>query len=68
MTERDAVVATTPGSRLSPTAFLRHRRGRPRPLVREALTERLVREGARKAGLTVADADLQAAPNIFLFS
>ena len=60
MTPRDTAVATAAGVQLSLNAFLQrlHRRGQLRPLVLEALTEQLVREEARKAGLTVSDADL----------
>jgi hypothetical protein len=68
MTPRDAVVATTPGSQLSQKAFLQrlHRRGLLRPLLLEAFTQQLVREEAKRAGLSVSDADLQLACDAYL--
>src|SRR5262249_32874150 len=63
----DAPMASLPGVELSPGALLKILpwQGQLRPLVLEALADRLVQVEARRAGLSVAAADLQAAADLF---
>jgi hypothetical protein len=67
MTSLDTTIASLPGARLSLGGLLRrlHRQGRLRPLVLEALTEQLLQEQARQAGLSVSAEELQAAADHF---
>src|SRR5262249_26125510 len=63
----DATIASLPGARLSLGALLKklHLQGQLRPLVLEALADRLVQEQARQAGLSVTAEELQAAADHF---
>jgi hypothetical protein len=67
MTTLDTVVASLPDSRLSLGGLLKrlHLQGRLEPLVREALSEQLVAEEARRAGLSVPVPQLQTAADAF---
>lgn len=63
----DAVIGTLPGSQLSLGGLLKRLRmqGRLRALVLGALTDQLVRDEARRAGLSVTKEELQFAADAF---
>jgi len=67
MSTLDTIVATLPGSQLSLAGLLKglRRQGRLGHLVLEALTEQLVLDEARRAGLSVTQEELQEAANSF---
>ena len=63
----DTIVGTLPGSQLSLGGLLKrlHARGRLRSLVLDALTEQLVEDEARRAGLSVTKEELQFAADAY---
>jgi hypothetical protein len=67
MTTLDTAFASLVGCRLTPGDLLErpHTQGRLRPLVFEALAERLVVEQARQAGLSVTTEEVPAAAGVF---
>jgi parvulin-like peptidyl-prolyl isomerase len=67
MSTLDATIASLPGAQLSLGALLTklHLQGQLRPLVLEALADRLVQEEARREGLSIPADDLQAAADRF---
>ena len=63
----DTIIGTLPGSQLSLSGLLKRLRmqGRLRSLVLDALTEQLVQDEARQAGLSVTREELQSAADAF---
>ncbi len=67
MTIPDTILGTLPGSQLTLSGLLKRLRmqGRLRSLVEGALTDQLVQDEARRAGLSVTREELQAAADAF---
>jgi hypothetical protein len=67
MSTLDVTIASLPGAQLSLGVLLTklHLQGQLRPLVLEALADRLVQEEARREGLSIPADDLQAAADLF---